>query len=164
MNRDEGKRDFISFYQKLHKLDPGPKYDIALDMSKKDPTLPNAKIYKISPSKIPNFLAATEKLARNTPGPGQYKQPNKPKILGNFKSTSHKSEFYEENVWRGMATPCCYNSINTERYKMSRTQEWKFPRPIKEAPLTIKKDNSPSPTSYEFEKKTNFSSLHPKPI
>ena len=73
MNRDEGKRDFISFYQKLHKLDPGPKYDIGLDMSKKDPTLPNAKIYKISPSKIPNFIASVEKLSKLTPGPGMYK-------------------------------------------------------------------------------------------
>jgi hypothetical protein len=90
-------------------------------MSKKDPTLINAKIYKISPSKIPNFLAATEKLAAMTPGPGRYELPKKAKILGNFKSTSHKSEFYEENVWKGMATPSHYNSINTERYKMSRT-------------------------------------------
>ena len=133
-------------------------------MSKRDPTLPNAKIYKISPSKIPNFLAATEKLAAKTPGPGRYEQPKKPKLLGNFKLTGHKSEFYEENVWRGMATPSHYNSINTEKYKMNRTQEWKFPRPIKEEPLVIKKDNSPSPTSYVFETKTNFSSLHPKPI
>jgi len=133
-------------------------------MSNKDPTLPNAKIYKISPSKIPNFLSAIEKLAAKTPGPGKYEVPKKKKILGNFKSTSHKSEFYEENVWRGMATPAPYNSINTERYKMSRTQEWKFPRPIKEQSLTIKKENSPSPTSYVYETKTNVSSLHPKPI
>lgn len=61
MNRDEGKRDFISFYQKLHKLDPGPKYNIGLDMSKKDPTLENSKIYKISPSKIPTFIESVEK-------------------------------------------------------------------------------------------------------
>ena len=133
-------------------------------MSKKDPTLPNAKVYKISTSIIPNFIAQTEKLSKLTPGPGLYKPVVKDKVLGNFKTTGQKSVFYEENVFRGMATPAPYNSINTERYKMSRTQEWKFPKPLKEAPLTIKKDNSPSPTTYAFETKTNASSLHPKPI
>ena len=104
----------------MHRLDPGPKYEIGLDMSK-NPTLVNSKIYKISPSKIPSFLAATEKLAAQTPGPGRYELPKKRKILGNFKQTGHKSEFYEENVWKGMSSPSHYNSINTEKYKMSRT-------------------------------------------
>lgn len=164
MNKDQGKRDFISFYQKLHNLDPGPKYEIGLDMSKKHPTNENTKIYKISPSKIPSFLAATEKLSAQTPGPGRYEPSRKRKILGNFKLTGHKSEFYEESVWKGKATPHPYDSVNIEKYKMNRTQEWKFPRPIKEEPTTIKKDNSPSPTTYLIEKQTNASSLHPKPI
>ena len=93
-----------------------------------------------------------------------YKAVIKDRVLGNFKTTGHKSVFYEENVWKGMTTPAPYNSINTERYKMSRTQEWKFPKPLKEAPKTIIKNNSPSPTTYVFETKTNVSSLHPKPI
>lgn len=148
----------------MHKLDPGPKYEIGLDMSKKHPTLTNSKIYKISPSKIPNFLAACEKQSLQTPGPGKYEPAQKQKLLGNFKSTSHKSEFYEDCVWKGHQSPSHYNSVNIEKFKMSRTQEWKYPKPIKPLAEVVKKDSSPGPPTYLYETQTNASSLHPKPI
>ena len=62
-----------------------------------------------------------EKESAKTPGAGRYDPEKKRKILGNFKTTGFKSEFYEEAVYRGMATPSHYNSLNVEKYKMNRT-------------------------------------------
>ena len=81
------------------------------------------------------------------------KQPTDPKVVGNYKTNANKSAFYEDSVWKGMQTPAPYNSIDTEKYKMNRTQIWKISKPLKEKPTHFVKDYSPSPATYRVEDK-----------
>ena len=79
--------------------------------------------------------------------------PTDPKVLGSYKTNANKSAFYEDAVWKGQQTPAAYNTIDTEKYKMTRTQIWKISKPLKEVPRHFVKDNSPSPNSYRVEEK-----------
>jgi hypothetical protein len=53
---DKKHRDFISQYTKQHRLDPGPKYEVHLDMTKKHPTKENAPRTIVKRDKIPTRI------------------------------------------------------------------------------------------------------------
>ena len=50
---DKKPRDFLTQYTKTHRLDPGPKYEVQLDMTKKSPVKENPPRILIKKDKIP---------------------------------------------------------------------------------------------------------------
>lgn len=80
--KDPKARDFLSFYMYQHRNDPGPKYKVELDMSKKSPTRDNPPRIKIMNTKIPTDIQLIEAQAKKTPASNFY-NPNKVhKVLG----------------------------------------------------------------------------------
>ena len=80
--KDPKARDSISFYMHQHRLDPGPKYIVELDMTKKSPTRNNPPRIKIMNTKIPTDIQLIEAQAKKTPASNFY-NPNKvQKVLG----------------------------------------------------------------------------------
>lgn len=84
MSSDKIPRDYLSQYQKIHKLDPGPIYKVELDMSKKMFTKKNNPQYLIPRGKVPTTLESIQKKSKLIPGVGKYNPDLKPKVLGNY--------------------------------------------------------------------------------
>lgn len=61
--QDQKPRTFIDKYVKDHSLDPGPKYQIELNMSKQSVTYKNCPKYKVPSGIVPDHLDAIKKLA-----------------------------------------------------------------------------------------------------
>lgn len=84
MSTDKIPRDYLSQYQKIHKLDPGPIYKVELDMSKKMFTKKNSPQYLIPRGKVPTTLESIQKKSKLVPGVGKYNPDLKPKVFGNY--------------------------------------------------------------------------------
>ena len=77
-------RDFLTMYRYEHRHDPGPKYDVELNMSKKDGTRDNPPRIRLVKDKIPTRIAEIEIASRKVPGPGRYENDKKRKIYGTY--------------------------------------------------------------------------------
>lgn len=84
MSKDPKERDYISVYRKSHNLDPGPKYNVGLDMTKKSPILDNPPRIKILKDTVPTHLEEIQRESKKTPGPGKYETKKKVKIYGTY--------------------------------------------------------------------------------
>jgi hypothetical protein len=134
ISSDPKPRDFFSFYMHQHRLDPGPKYDVELNMTKKSPTRDNPPRVKIMNTKIPTNIQIIEAQAKKTPASNFYKPHRDPKILGTILVKEKIGAFSDQAIFYGKETPGHYPSVDPYKYKMSRTAEWKVHKPINSNP------------------------------
>ena len=154
-------RDFLTMYRNEHRHDPGPKYDVELDMSKKSPTHDNPPRIRLVKDKIPTRIAEIEIASRKVPGPGRYENDRKRKIYGTYTYKNAGGTFTDEALYRGMCTPSHYPAVDLEVTKV-RCPKFRY----KKAAVTqaidihggtftipgridkIRKDGSPGAASY----------------
>jgi len=85
VSRDEKPHDFLSMDIKKHSLDPGPKYDVTLDIGKRSSIRKNPPIILMKDANIPGHLDSLVKVAKTIPGVGKYESHKNPnKVLGCF--------------------------------------------------------------------------------
>ena len=126
INKDSKKRGLISEHLMLHKLDPGPIYNIGLDMTKKSPIKTMPPSVKISKGKTLNFIELAVKDNKHSPGVGRYNLDKKLRINGNYTSKAPKSEFYDDAAFKSLQTPFAYPEVKLEKYKMKGSINWKI--------------------------------------
>jgi hypothetical protein len=56
MSKDKKPRDYLTQYIKDHDQDPGPIYEVGLDMGKQSIYLENAPKYKIHKTNVPTSI------------------------------------------------------------------------------------------------------------
>ena len=116
------EKNYLATYIHQHSNDPGPKYDIQLNMTKTSPTLNNTYKPKISSSKIPSTFDTIVKQAKETPGAGAYNTARvgrQHKIEGNYTTRARKNAYIEEIQYRSSQSPGAshYKNVAFERYK-----------------------------------------------
>ena len=138
----------------MHRHDPGPKYEVELNMSKKSPDRNNPPRLIIKRDNIPTRITEIENESRKVPGPGRYDNAKKRKIYGTYTYKNFGGTFTDEALYRGMITPGhTYDAIDLEKIK-NRASKFKYNKPNIDGPLTnrigkIPKSDDPACTSYK---------------
>ena len=114
----------------MHNLDPGPKYNVGMDMTRRSLTDKSPPSCKISKAKLPNFIDSAVKVNKFVPGVGKYSWDKfvdkQIRVRGTYTLKSPKSAFIDSATYHGMQTPFRGDTIPVDKFKMDRSIEWKI--------------------------------------
>jgi hypothetical protein len=133
MSKDIKPRDYLTQYVENHSQDPGPIYEVALDMTKQSINLENSPKYRMHKTNIPTVLEAVQKHAKAIPGVGKYNIATKPRVLGTYTQKNTGGTFTDAAIFKGMSTPSHYPAIDLNKYK-NRSVYTTIYKPTKEDP------------------------------